>query len=289
MELEKPLVSVIISTFNRQPYLQRSIESVLNQDFQDFELWAVDDGSTDTTWQWLNDHYTNHNQVHLVHQENRGVSAARNLGIEASHGEWIAFLDSDDEWLPQKLSRQVELLQKKTDLVWVHGEEKWYRNGQFLAQKKKHKKSGGRQFLRSIELCCISPSTVMIRRDILKELSGFNEDFPVCEDYELWLKISSHYPIGFVEEPIIHKHGGHGDQLSMKFKAMDYWRVKALLPFLKSKAISEEERQKVAETMVFKSRLLIQGYKKHGNIKNLDQVQSWLDEASTYLGTIRKS
>jgi len=134
------LVSVIIPTFNRAWILEEAVDSVLSQEFQDFELIVVDDGSTDNTWDILNGYQEN---VILVRQENKGVSAARNRGIGLASGELIAFLDSDDLWLPKKLSAQVEFFNSNPDALICQTEEIWIRNGVRVNPKKKHKKPSG--------------------------------------------------------------------------------------------------------------------------------------------------
>ena len=103
-------ISVIIPTYNRSYCLERAIESVLSQSYKNFDLWIVDDGSTDETQELLKK-YCDHPQVHLLKTENRGVSAARNYAAKLSDGQWLSFLDSDDEWLKDKLQKQVDFLE----------------------------------------------------------------------------------------------------------------------------------------------------------------------------------
>ena len=133
-ENEGPFISVIIPTYNRAHELKRAVSSVLNQDYSHFDLWVIDDGSTDNTLEVIEDFKKNHSsqkggakppKIHDIKTENRGVSAARNTGIHNSKGRWCAFLDSDDEWLKDKLSRQVHFVQANPDLPIVHGEEIW--------------------------------------------------------------------------------------------------------------------------------------------------------------------
>lgn len=204
---------------------------------------------------------------------NRGVSHARNRGIQQSQGEWLAFLDSDDEWLAQKLEKQIQYARQNPQYPIIHCNEIWLKNGQLFNQKKKHKKQGGRIFIPSVRLCCISPSAVLIKRVLFEELGLFREDFPVCEDYELWLRLTSRYNVGFLKEPLALKHGGHGDQLSKKYKAMDYWRVKALHPFLNDKNLSAEEQRAVKQELVKKSEILLKGYIKHQNFANQREIE----------------
>jgi glycosyltransferase involved in cell wall biosynthesis len=230
--------SVIIPTFNRAEKVIRAIESVLSQTFKDYELIVIDDGSTDDTYDLIKGFPIQYHKI-----ENSGVSAARNFGVKLSQGEWLAFLDSDDEWLPNKLELQARFI-KENDYKVVHGEEIWMRRGKRVNPKLKHKKSGGDIFEASLELCLMSPSTIAIKRELFESYGGFREDFEVCEDYDLWLKITRTNEVGFIEQPIIIKHGGHEDQLSTKHKAMDLWRVKSMQQLLKSDSKRNRENWK---------------------------------------------
>lgn len=270
-----PLISVIVPTFNRAELLNRAIGSVMAQSFKDFDLWIVDDGSTDNTKEVvlkLIGKYKEENKIHYLKTENKGVSSARNWGVEHSKGKWLAFLDSDDQWLKDKLEKQVDYTKENSDVPLVHGEEIWIRKGKRVNQKKIHKKCGGRIFQKCVPLCLISPSAVMIRRDVFNQHGGFDEEFTVCEDYDLWLKLTSLYKVGFIETPIIKKYGGHPDQLSHKFKAMDYWRVRALFRILSLRDLSSENVNMVKEEIIKKSQILIEGYKKHNNMENFHEI-----------------
>jgi glycosyltransferase involved in cell wall biosynthesis len=264
-----PKFSVIIPTFNRAQTLARAIESVLSQTYKNFELIIVDDGSTDSTQDILN----NYPQLKVIKQENHGVSHARNTGVKEARGKWICFLDSDDEWLENKLELQDEFSRDNPNLNCIHGEEIWIRNGVRVNQKKKHQKGGGSQFLASLKVCFISPSTVCLTKDVLEEFGGFREDFEVCEDYDLWVKLTSKYEIGFIETPLIKKYGGHVDQLSTKFVAMDYWRIKSIDWVLKNSDLSQEQKQGAITILLKKCRILLKGYQKHDNLKNFSEIE----------------
>ena len=278
---EKPFISVIIPTYNRAKELKRAVESVLNQDYTNFDLWIIDDGSTDETSKLIEHFQISLSKevkdfkpiIHYIKTANQGVSAARNVGIKHSKSDWCAFLDSDDEWLKDKLSRQVEFSLDNPEIRIVHGEEIWVRRGKRVNQKKIHQKSGGRIFQRCLKLCLISPSAVMIERGLLEEMNGFDENFVVCEDYDLWLKITSKYEVGYIKEPLITKYGGHDDQLSHKFKAMDYFRVKSIHNLLKSSKIDGEDKQRAEEEIVRKADILLLGYKKHNNLEHFDEIK----------------
>jgi glycosyltransferase involved in cell wall biosynthesis len=261
-------VSVIIPTFNRAHTLERAINSVKAQTFKQFELIIVDDGSTDNTAKLLKQY----KDIKIITQDNMGVSHARNSAIAQAQGQYISFLDSDDEWLPHKLEAQLQLLDS-TNVKWVHGEEIWIRNGVRVNQMKKHKKGGGNQFIPSLERCMISPSTVIIEKKILEKAGCFRDDYPVCEDYDLWLKLTASHEIGFVSDPVIIKYGGHSDQLSSKFYAMDYWRVKSLDWVLANNKLSSEQRETVINVLTKKAKILMKGYQKHQNLRHFDEVE----------------
>lgn len=274
-----PIITVIIPTFNRASVLTRALESVASQDFTDWELLIADDGSTDNTAEIAREFIQRTGRAHyLPSPQNLGVSATRNRAARLARGSWLAFLDSDDEWLPNKLFVQMQLA---SEFSLIHGAEIWIRNGVRVNQRKKHAKSGGEVFRACVDQCFISPSTVLIRRDLFERLGGFREDFPVCEDYDLWLRIAAHLPVGFIAEPLIMKYGGHADQLSTTFKAMDYYRAKALAPFLNERGLSPADRHYVAAALLAKCEILLNGYSKHGNLKNYAEVEGWLRKART--------
>ncbi len=263
--------SVIIPTYNRKDFLERSINSVLNQSFKDYELLVVDDGSSDGTKEYLEKKGISFLSVGEQGVP-VGVSKARNVGVSQTKGEWICFLDSDDEWLEDKLEKQHQFILENPEFKLVHGEERWVRNGVRVNQMKKHQKGGGDQFFRSLELCVISPSTVCLKRELYDLHKGFREDFSVCEDYDLWLKITSSEKIGFIEDELIIKYGGHEDQLSRKFKAMDYFRVKSIDWCLENLALNESQREESISVLKRKSEILMKGYQKHQNLDNFDEV-----------------
>lgn len=264
-----PLVSVLIPTFNRQETIGRAVSSVLKQTHQELECIVIDDASTDKTLALLA--AIDDPRVKVISlSENRGVSFARNKGFSQAKGEAIALLDSDDEWLEDKLERQLPLLEK---YPLVHGEEIWVRNGKRVNQKKVHRKEGGRIFERCLHLCLISPSATLMTRELYRKMNGFREDYPVCEDYELWLRVTHGHEVGFISEPVITKYGGHEDQLSAKYKAMDYWRVKAMDEISHSLSLTEEELKALREVLLKKCDILIQGYLKHGNLENIPFIE----------------
>ncbi len=220
-------VSVILTTYNRDRFLPEAIQSILAQDYQDFELFLIDDGSTDNTWKKIQPYH--HLLTYIRHTSNKGISAARNTGIRNSSGKLICFLDSDDLWENKKLSSQITFLQKNSGYQIVYTNETWLRDGSWLNQKSKHKKFSGYIFDKLLPLCLISASSIMVSRQILDQTGYFDESFPACEDYDLWLRIGCRFPIGYLEDRLIIKRGGHKDQLSQKYVGLDKLRIKALL------------------------------------------------------------
>ena len=254
-------VSVIITTFNRRHTIERAVDSVLNQTHPADEIILIDDGSTDDTDQLIKTKYPN---MDYIWQENQGVSRARNLGISQSRGQWIAFLDSDDEWLPSKLNAQIRLLKENPQYKICHTNEIWIRNGKRVNPMKKHEKSGGLIFEKCLPLCIISPSSVIIQRPLFKIYGVFDEDLPVCEDYDLWLRLCAFLPVLYESKPQIIKYGGHKDQLSQKYWGMDRFRISALEKIIQNPQLSAKNRQIAIRTLLEKIDIYILGARKRG-------------------------
>ena len=257
--MNPPLVSVIIPTFNRGYCVAESIRSVLAQG--ELELIVVNDGSKDATAKELAS-FPNIQVINLA--ENHGVSYARNKGLERARGSLICFLDSDDLWEEGKLKAQVQWMQLHPECMAVYTDEIWIRNGVRVNPMKKHQKYSGDIFRQSLPLCIVSPSSVMLRKSVLDEVDGFDELMPVCEDYDLWLRIAVRYPFKFLREKLILKRGGHKDQLSRKYWGMDRWRVYALDKLLRGDDLNMQQREWVTEMLINKSSILIQGFEKRG-------------------------
>jgi len=257
-----PRVSVIIPTFNRFQKVVRAIESVLNQSIKDFEIIVVDDGSTDNTNQALARYISS---IKYIRQPvNRGVSAARNIGIKSSTAPWVAFLDSDDYWLNEKLSVQIEFVDQNPGAVACQTEEIWIRNGRRINPKRRHKKPSGDIFKQSLKLCLVSPSSVILKRSLFKEVGLFDETLPAAEDYDLWLRISCRYPIYLIDKGLVVKEGGHEDQLSRRFAGMDRFRIKAIVSLIESGILSADQISQAMEELFIKCRIYGEGCIKRG-------------------------
>lgn len=259
---EKPQVSVVIPTYNRGWIIREAIESVLSQDYRDFELIVVDDGSTDHTPETLEAY---RGVIKVLHQKKSGVSAARNRGIAEASGRFIAFLDSDDFWLPRKLARQVGFFNQMPYAQICQTEEIWVRNGVRVNPGKRHKKPSGMIFEPSLALCLVSPSAVMIRRRLFEEVGGFDETLPACEDYDLWLRISCRYPVHLIDTPLIIKRGGHDDQLSAS-PGLDRYRINAIQKIIESGFLSKNQYLAAVRTLKEKCTIYAAGCHKRGRV-----------------------
>ena len=265
-------VSVIIPTYNRADWLNRAIASVVEQDYRPLELLVVDDGSSDHTRQvvrsWageLRKSAAPAPELRYLFQENRGPAAARNLGVRRAGAKLLAFLDCDDRFQPGKLTIQAAAMAANPRLPLSHTEEIWRRRGEHLNPKKRHRKEGGDLFARSLELCVIGMSTVMLRRPLLEEVGGFDEELPCCEDYELWLRVTARFPVLFIDRPLTEKHGGRSDQLSARYRlGMDRFRIKALQKLLAVTNLTATQAELARRELARKSLIYGRGCLKHG-------------------------
>lgn len=262
-------VSVIIPTHNRRALTARAIDSVLSQADPADEIIVVDDGSDDGTGAEIRTAFP---AIRCLRQSHQGVSAARNRGIEAARGEWLAFLDSDDTWLPDKLARQRASIAARPEARIVHGDEIWVRDGRRVNPMKKHRKHGGRIYRHCLPLCVISPSCVMIHREVFERVGLFDTTLPACEDYDLWLRICCRYPVEYIDSPLITKYGGHRDQLSRRYPAMDRFRIEALLKILATDTLSDADRAATEDMLRLKARIYLEGARKRGRHDEADEL-----------------
>ena len=272
-------ISVIIPTLNRSELIKRALASVLSQTYPIYEIIVVDNGSTDDTVSML---YETYPSIKILNEKRPGVSFASNAGIRFAKGDWIALLDSDDAWCSKKIERQLEHHSKiRKNFRLIHTSEIWYKDGKFLNQKKKHKKFGGDIFKECVRLCCISPSSSLIKRDLFSDIGFFDEELPACEDYDFWLRVSSKEEVLFVDEPLTIKYGGHTDQLSKKYWGMDRFRVVALEKILSQGKLTEENFFVAHESLLARLKIVYEGAKKRKNIDieelYLQKIQQWKD------------
>jgi len=275
-------ISVVIPTFNRLKTLIPAVESVLNQTSPVDEIIIVDDGSTDETSGEIRRCYP---QIKLIQQSNLGVSAARNAGIKQANFDWIALLDSDDSWLPEKITSIRKAKYRQPEYLLFHSDEIWIRRGVRVNAMKKHSKSGGWIFEYCLPLCVISPSAAVFHKSLLQSSGYFDETLPACEDYDLWLKICHQYPVCYIDKPLITKYGGHQDQLSMRYWGMDRFRIRSLNRLLQQDVLNHQNRQAATTTLVKKLLILLKGARKHGNQKIIDEFAPVLEQvqSQTYL------
>jgi len=270
------MISVIIPTYNRAAMLAYALRSVSTQTFCDYEVIVVDDGSTDDTRHTVS---AAGMPVRYLWQVHSGVSAARNRGVGAARGEWIAFLDSDDRWLPAKLKRQMAFVQSHGDVVACQTEEIWIRNGVRVNPGKRHRKPSGDIFLPSLELCLVSPSAVLLRRATFERLGGFDEGLPACEDYDLWLRLAVDTPVYLVADPLTVRYGGHPDQLSRRYWGLDRFRVIALSRLLSSGVLDPERRACAALVLTRKCEILAGGARRRGRVA---EAEGYVEIARCY-------
>ena len=272
-------ISVILPFYNRSQTIRRALSSIYQQTLQPLEVIAIDDASNDGGSDIVEREFP---EVRLLqHDENRGVSAARNTGIQCASGDWLAFLDSDDEWLPKKLEIQLQAVQQScSEFKVVHSDEIWIRNGVRVNPHAKHQKYGGYIFEHCLPLCAISPSCVVLHKEIFQQVGLFDEQLPACEDYDMWLRVCLDFPVCYVDQPLIKKYGGHDDQLSRKYWGMDRFRIIALEKILAKPSLTGEAREMVVHMLIKKASIMLQGARKRSN----QAMIAWCDQLLTKYG-----
>lgn len=285
------MVSAIIVTYNRAYCLGEAIDSVLAQTYfkncpDDWELLIVDDGSTDGTPDLVAGYARREGRIKFIRSGHQGVSRARNLGLKEARGEFIAFLDSDDLWLKDKTRIQLSYLKAFPAAGFCLTEEIWMRHGRRANPKKKHKKYSGRVLDKVLPLCLLSLSSAMFRRQLFEEIGDFDPDLPVCEDYDLGIRIALRHPYHFLPQPLIIKRGGHSDQLSRKYWGMDRWRVQVLEKALLL-AETQSDRDLIRTEIVKKSRILLNGFLKRGREAEADYYRKKILEYSLEKDTVQ--
>jgi GT2 family glycosyltransferase len=276
-------VGVVVPVRNRAVMVREAIASVLAQTHRDYALVVVDDGSDDDTARAVEEALAPAAvPAAILRCPARGVAAARNAGAAAVDGEWIAFLDSDDLWLPGKLERQMAWLDARPGYRLAQSEERWIERGRHRNPRRRHRKEE-RLFLRSLARCLVSPSAVVIRRDLYTEAGGFDEAFPICEDYELWLRLTRCEDVGLVPETLVVKRGGHADQLSRSTWGLDRYRVAALVSLLARAPLTAAERAAVVATIDGKCAVLAKGAERRARREEAERYRC-LAAAARQLG-----
>lgn len=281
--MKNPLVSVVIPTFNRKELCKRAVNSVFSQTYTEWELIVVDDASEDGTC--AEDLFSgqNKNAYYLFNSVNSGVSRARNVGAAHARGEWIAFLDSDDEWHRKKIEKQVLWAQRHPNYSIVQTKEIWVRNGVRVNPPKTHEKVADYIFKKSLERCMITPSSVMIKRSLFNSIGGFNESLPACEDYDLWLRISLRHPVGLVKEYLLTRYGGHDDQLSSSIEVLDKYRIRALLHTLHYENPDTDQRKLLHKALIKRAEIVAEGLKKRDRIIEYERYRKIAEHSKEYL------
>lgn len=272
-----PLISAIIPTFNRRALVTRAVDSVLKQTYRPLEVIVVDDGSVDGTAEALAP-LASSGLIRYFHQPNRGVSAARNLGLKQARGQLLAFLDSDDYWEPEKCRLQARFMAERPALAFCQTEEVWMRSGRRVNPGLRHQKRDGWIFEPSLELCLISPSAVMMKPNLPAQVGGFDEDLPAAEDYDLWLRATSRFEVGLLKEHLVVRTGGRPDQLSAQ-PGLDRFRVWALLKLLLGDGLERPQQAQVYQTLSARAWRYGQGALKRGRAV----------EGAAYLGVAEKA
>lgn len=280
MKWENMMLSVIIPTCNRASFLKEAIQSVLEQDyfdgsaFPEYELLVIDDGSTDNTREVIKPFGE---RVKYYFQENKGVSAARNRGLRLSCGNYIAFLDSDDLWMKDKIRVQMSYMKAFPKALVCYTEEIWRRQGIIVNPKRKHQKYSGWIFDKLLLLCLLSLSSALFRSEIFEEIGVFDEKLPACEDYDFGIRVAYKYPVHLISKPLIIKRGGHADQLSRRYWGMDRFRIEALEKALGLDLTPNQEKL-VREELMKKSQILVNGFKKRNRLAEAKKYLLLIDK-----------
>ena len=267
-------VSVVIPTHERREQVCRAVRSVIAGQRAPDEIVVVDDGSTDGTSDAVRE-LDGPIEV-LRSRENRGPAHARNVGISAARHQWVALLDSDDRWLPNHLETLIEYAEKHPDYAVHQTRERWYRRGRRVNPKRHHIPRAGDLFELSLRLCLVSSSAVLMRKHVFDAVGGYDERLPVCEDYDLWLRLARATHFGFVDEETIEKEGGRDDQLSRRHWGMDRFRVFSLVKMLSSSlppSLFESTRSVCLEKLA----ILRSGAERRERVDNVRAYDQWID------------
>jgi glycosyltransferase involved in cell wall biosynthesis len=279
-----PFFSIIIPTYNRALFLKIAVESVLQQSFKDFELIIVDDGSTDSTRKIIEEYMGQSTKIKYGYQQNMGPAAARNRGLKEARGDYICFLDSDDRFRNDKLEITYQYIKKYTQYKIFHTQEIWYRKGKLLPHKKYHQKPEGFVFGQALKLCCISISTCCVKKEVFFDIGLFDEDLPVCEDYDFWLRVTAKYPVKLIPKFLTIKEGGHPDQQSKRYPALDKYRIYAIKKILEKGILNGNQKRCALNELKRKCRIYIKGAIKRNKQKEAKYYKNLLENFKVYVG-----
>ncbi|MEW6620095.1 MAG: glycosyltransferase, partial [bacterium] len=227
-------ISIIIPTYNAENFLPQAINSVVEQTYQDIEIIVVDDGSTDNTKRIIEPFM---DKIYYIYKDNGGSASARNVGIKSAKGEYIAFLDADDIWLPQKLELQINLFRQCQEIDWIHTNLMLIdESGNIIGVRRVSDTLSGNIFKTLFMENWVLTSSVMVKKDCFKMIGMFDEALSRTEDYDFWLRLAHHYKCGYLEQPLV-KYRIHPTQ---KIKKID--RL-----FFDEKAIIEKTIQNFPE------------------------------------------
>ncbi len=269
------VVSVVIPVYNRERLVAAAVESVLSQTVPpgwELELVVVDDGSTDGTVEaverGVGAYRSLGGAISVLSVPHHGFpGAVRNRGVEASRGEVLAFLDSDDRWYPEKLRTQLPLHEAARCRI-SHTREVWLRNDRVVSQRGQKHARHGEIFQDALHKCIVGPSTVMMARTLFLEHGGFREDLEVAEDYEFWLRVLAGEEICFVETALTEKRAGPWDQLSEKYGQIEAFRIAALRDLVRAEYFLRrglpERHQRAKEALAQKLHIYAAGARKRG-------------------------
>ena len=210
------MVTVIIPTYNRARYVCQALDSVLNQTYRDFDVIVVDDGSTDETSQLLESYK---DRVTCIRQDNQGRAAAKNAGLSHAQGKYVAFLDSDDIWCPDKLERQVNFLETRPELSLAHGEVEVIdskgnplrKETERMKRLYRRQRSKGETYSNFLETICMFPSTVLVRRECFGTVGDFDTSLDILEDFDWFLRVASRYKVECLNQVPVTKYRVHQD------------------------------------------------------------------------------
>jgi len=185
------------------------------------------------------------------------------MGIQKARSPYLAFLDSDDVWVPEKLEIQINQMKAHSEFFLSHTEELWYKGSRRIKPLKIHRKKHGDIFQWSLKLCSISMSTVILKKELVKDIGLFDEKLEVCEDYDYWLRVTAQYPVLLIDKPLTIKQGGHFDQQSQKYFGLDKFRIYAIKKLINSNKLNKEQRELAMKELKKKCRIYGQGCLKY--------------------------